>query len=79
MAEESKKERYGYFDACDNAFRLNLDTWELKILKADGNGGVEVKNPTDYERAIFVRHRVDCNVISEEIAYALALNPALSY
>lgn len=79
MAEETKKERYRYYDACDNAFRLNLDSGELKILIANENGEVEVKDPTDYKRAIFERHRFDCGVISEEIAYALAVNPALSY
>ena len=73
-------DRYRYVDACDNAFRLNLITRELHILKPDGKGEVVLVKPTDYERSIFDRHYwYDASVISEEIAYKLALNPSLSY
>lgn len=75
----SKRERYKYFDACDKAFRRDEDTYEVRILKKMDNGNVEVQKPTEYEASIFSRHYYDCSVIEEEIAYALAVCPALSY
>ena len=75
----SKKERYKYFDACDRAFRMDMDTRELRILKKMDNGNIEVQKPTEYEASIFWRHFYDSSVIEEEIAYALAVCPALSY
>lgn len=75
----SKRERYKYFDACDNAYRMDVDTHEVMILKKMDNGNVEVQKPTDYEASIFSRHYYDCSVIEEEVAYALAVCPVLSY
>ena len=75
----SERDRYKYFDACDNAFRLDVDDWDVKILRKMENGNVELQKPTEYEASIFDRHYYDCSVIEEEIAYALAVSPSLSY
>lgn len=75
----SKRERYRYFDACDKAFRRDEDDWDVKILKKMENGNVELQTPTAYEASIFSRHWRDCGVISQEIAYALAVNPSIGY
>ena len=68
-----------YYDVCDNAYKLDKDTFKLTILRRTEDGRVYEDEPTDYEKAKFDRHSFDRGIISEEIACRPALNLSLSY
>jgi len=67
-----------YFDICDTSFKRDSESGEIKVLRSTPKGVVEAE-PTEYESSMFARNWFDSGVISEEIAYKLAINPALSY
>ncbi len=68
-----------YFDICDTPFKRDSSTGEVWVLKKSSDGSVSVEKPSPYEAGMFDRNWADSPVISEETAYKLALNPALSY
>ena len=68
-----------YFDICDVPYKWNSSTGEIWVLKKCADGSVSIEEPTNYEAERFDRNWFDSSVISEEIAYKLALDPALSY
>ena len=68
-----------YFDICDTAYKRDSSTCKVTVLRVNSDGKVYEDEPTEYERERFSRHFLDAGVISEEIAYKLALDPSISY
>ena len=67
-----------YFDICDTAFKMDLDSGGIKILRSAPDGIIK-DEPTKYEESKFIRNREDRSVIDKETAYKLAVNLSLSY
>lgn len=68
-----------HYDVCDDAFRIDGESGSVSILRCTADGKVYEDLPSDTELGRFRRNRADSSIISEEIAYKLALNPSLSY
>ena len=70
---------FKYFDICDTAFKRDMSTGDLFVLRSTPDGKVYEDEPTEIEFGKFSRNWSTCSVISEEIAYKLALDPSISY
>lgn len=70
---------FKYFDILDTPYKRDEETREIFILRPTPDGKVVEEKPTPREAEKFSRNWRDSGVISEEIAYKLALDPMLSY